>query len=173
MKLTRNACLSGGLALAALVGVGAAAAAPQSSEADKAFVAKVSQGGMYEVALGKVAETQGMTQDIKDSGSTEAHDHKLVGDRLTAAAKDAGITFSTDANAEFKARLDKISALSGAAFDAAYLADMEKIHAADGAAFLKEAKGGTNPSLKAFAAETFNIVQRHIGELKAKTTKLD
>ena len=49
---------------------------------------------------------------------------------------------------------------------------MKAIHAADGAAFLKEAKAGTNPALKAFAASTFNIVQRHIGELAAKTTEI-
>ena len=34
-------------------------AAPTASEQDKSFVAKVSQGGMYEVELGKVAETAG------------------------------------------------------------------------------------------------------------------
>ena len=46
---------------------------------------------------------------------------------------------------------------------------METIHAKDGAAFAKEASGGTNTGLRAFAAETYKIVQRHIGELKAKT----
>ena len=45
---------------------------------------------------------------------------------------------------------------------------MKKIHDADGAAFAKEAKGGTNTDLKAFAAETYRIVQRHLGELGAK-----
>jgi hypothetical protein len=32
---------------------------------------------------------------------------------------------------------------------------MKKIHADDGAAFAKEATSGTNPDLKAFAAETY------------------
>jgi hypothetical protein len=44
----------------------------------------------------------------------------------------------------------------------------KKIHAADGAAFAKEATSGANPDLKAFAAETYRIVQRHLGELGAK-----
>ena len=44
---------------------------------------------------------------------------------------------------------------------------MEEIHAKDGAAFAKEAASGSNPKLKAFAAETHRIVVRHIGELKA------
>ena len=44
---------------------------------------------------------------------------------------------------------------------------MGKIHDADGAAFAKEASGGADPKLKAFAAETHVIVLRHIGEIKA------
>jgi putative membrane protein len=143
-------------------------AADTFSEADKAFVAKVSQGGMYEVALGKVAENQGMTQDIKDSGNTEVHDHMLVGDKLKSIMEANGMEFPTQLNAEFQTRLDKISALSGDKFDHAYIRDMETIHHGDGAAFGKEASSGSNPDLKAFAAETYRIVQRHLGELGAK-----
>ena len=155
-----------GASLLALTG-GAHAAATMS-DADKTFVAKVSQGGMYEVALGKVAEDKGMAQDIKDQGNTEAHDHDLVGAKLKGIVTGAGLPFPDKLNDEFQARLEKMKALSGEAFDKAYVADMIKIHDADGAAFAKEAKGGTNPDLKAFAAETHAIVERHLGELKAK-----
>ena len=166
MTSRRAACLSGGVLVFALSGIAAHAA--NMSEADKAFVAKVSQGGMYEVELGKVAEKQGATQDIKDQGNTETHDHELVGDKLKSIVTADGLDFPAKLNAEFQARLDKISALSGAKFDMAYIADMIKIHDADGAAFAKEAKGGTNPDLKAFATETHAIVERHLGELNAK-----
>ena len=169
-KLT--ALTAGLLAFTALVAEHTAAAAPNASNQDNTFVAKVSQGGMYEVELGKVAEQQGLAQDIKDQGNTEAHDHELVGQALRDAAGIAGIEMPTELNTEFKARLAKISALSGEQFDRAYIEDMKKIHAADGAAFLKEAKEGSNPALRSFAASTFNIVQRHIGELNAKTTEL-
>ena len=169
MTISRIALISSSLIVLITFGAGAACAAESASDVDKAFVAKVSQGGMYEVALGKVAEDRGAEQDIKDQGNTEAHDHELVGAKLKSICESAGLPFPSELNAEFKARLDKISALSGAKFDAAYVEDMKKIHAADGAAFLKESKDGTNTDLKAFAAETYNIVQRHIGELNAKT----
>jgi putative membrane protein len=137
------------------------------SDADKAFVAKVSQGGMYEVELGKLAQDKGVKQDIKDSGNTEAHDHMLVGDKLKSIMEANGMPFPTALNSEMQARLDKMTALSADQFDAAYIADMKKIHEADGAAFAREAKSGTNPDLKAFAAETHRIVERHLGELGA------
>jgi putative membrane protein len=70
-------------------------------------------------------------------------------------------------HAQFQNELDVLKALSGPAFDAAYLRDMEDIHAKDGAAFANEAIAGSNPKLKAFATETHRIVLRHIGELKA------
>lgn len=164
--------LAAATGVACLIGLGTALAAPNVSEQDKAFVAKVSQGGMYEVALGKLAETQGSAQDIKDQGNTEAHDHELVGQALKTAADGARIAFSSELNADFKARLAKASALSGLRFDRQYVEDMKAIHAADGAAFLEEAKAGTDTALKAFAASTFDIVQRHIGELDAKTTEI-
>ena len=151
-----------------LSGLTAARAATTSDE-DKAFVAKVSQGGMYEVELGKLAESKGARQDIKDQGNTEAHDHGLVGDKLKSIATGAGLPFPDALNTEFQARLDRMKGLSGAAFDAAYIKDMKAIHDADGAAFAKEAKSGTNPDLKAFATATPRIVQRHLGELGAKT----
>ena len=145
-----------------------AQAAEPFSDADKAFVAKVSQGGMYEVELGKLAETKAVTQDLKDQANTEVHDHMLVGDKLKAIMEANGMEFPKALNAEFQARLDKMSALSADRFDAAYVEDMKMIHDADGAAFAKEAKGGTNADLKAFAAETHRIVERHLGELGAK-----
>jgi putative membrane protein len=68
-------------------------------------------------------------------------------------------------NPSFQSKLDALKAKSGTAFDSAYVQEMKDIHAKDGAAFAKEASGGTNPGLKAFAAETRQIVLMHIGEL--------
>jgi putative membrane protein len=137
------------------------------SAADRSFVAMVSQGGMFEVKLGEVGAEKGSTQDIKDQGATEKHDHQLVGDKLKSIASANGISIGDALNAQFQKQLDDMKALSGVAFDSAYLKAMAQIHAKDGAAFAKEAKSGTNPALRDFASETHRIVVRHIGELKA------
>jgi putative membrane protein len=156
------------LAAATLLSVGVAYGDDNSlSQADRSFVAMVSQGGMFEVKAGEVGATHGNTQDIIDQATTEAHDHKLVGDKLKSIATTAGLSFPDKLNAEFQKKLDALSALSGVAFDTQYLKDMEEIHAKDGAAFAKEAQSGTNPALRSFAAETHRIVLRHIGELRA------
>jgi putative membrane protein len=164
----RIAFLLGGACTLAFLSYGAAHAA-DLSDADKAFVAKVSQGGMYEVALARVAEMKGTEQDIKDQANTEAHDHELVGAKLKSIANGNGLMFPGELNADFQARLAKLKALPSSQFDAAYIEDMIKIHDADGAAFAQEASGGKKPALKSFAAETHKIVERHLGELHAKT----
>ena len=170
-RFMTNRTLTSLLTSGILFGIFAAArghAAEPFSEPDKAFVAKVSQGGMYEVELGKLAETKATPQALKDQANTEVHDHHLVGGRLKSILEGNGMAFPKALNAEFRARLEKMRALPADKFDAAYVEDMKKIHEADGAAFAKEAKEGTNTDLKAFAAETYRIVQRHLGELGAR-----
>lgn len=142
-----------------------AAADTAVSAADKAFVAKVSQGGMFEVEASKLVAQKAATQDVKDIGNTEVHDHSLVGDKLKSIASSADLEIADKLNADFQGQLDKLGSLSGPAFDNAYIASMDRIHAKDGAAFAHEARFGRNTRLREFAAETHRIVQRHIGAL--------
>ena len=156
------------IALAAFLAMAAtqAVAAPAATAADRAFVAKVSQGGMYEVAAGKLAQSKGSTQDVRDFATAEVHDHTLVGDRLKAVSASEGVTFPATLNAEFSGKLARLSRLSGTAFDAGYLSDMAAIHDADGAAFAQESTGGGSPAYRAFGQETHRIVLRHIGAIR-------
>jgi putative membrane protein len=143
------------------------------SAADRAFVAMVSQGGMFEVLAGQAAVQQGNTQDLRDQGATEAHDHQIVGDKLKAICAVAGIPIADALNPQFQKQLDDLRALSGSSFDVTYLREMDEIHKKDGAAFATEAKSGANRALREFAAETRRIVQRHLGELHASGAALN
>jgi putative membrane protein len=134
------------------------------SPEDNAFVAKVSQGGGYEVAASNVALERAHAEDVKDLASWESHDHSGVNLRLKHLAQRKGVPMPTDLNDEFKARLEKLRAVKDEDFDAAYLADMEEIHDKDEKLFAAEAQQGTE-DFKAFAAETDKIVKRHIGAL--------
>ena len=138
--------------------------AATATDTDKAFVAKVSQGGAYEVAASKVAELRASAQDVKDQAFTEVHDHSLVGAKLKRISAAAGVPIAPALNPEFSARLAKLKAASPADFDAAYLENMKQIHDKDEKLFAQEAADGSG-AFKAFAAETDPIVKRHIGAL--------
>ena len=152
-------------AILILIGATTAAHAAAPIPADRMFVGKVSQGGMFEVAAGRLAATKGSAQDIRDFAVMEVHDHMLVGDKLKAISTSEGIAIAPTLNAEFAAKMTKLSSLSGAAFDAAYMSEMATLHDADGAAFAKEGTGGGSPAFRAFGMETHKIVQRHIGAI--------
>ena len=151
------------LIAAALLGLAGLAQA-QGTATDKAFVAKVSQGGMYEVVASQYAVDHAQAQDVKDQAIAEVHDHSLVGDRLKEVSTAAGITFPADLNAEFQTRLSKLKATSASGFDAAYITDMKQIHDKDQKLFAQESTAGS-AGFRPFAHETDLIVKRHIGAL--------
>lgn len=153
--------------IACFFAVSTAAYAQTATSNDKAFVAKVSQGGMFEVAAGRLAMTKGSTQDVRDFAAAELHDHTLVGARLKEISAKDGISIISEPNADFSAKLKHLSSLSGEKFDQAYLSEMSALHDIDGAAFAAEVSKGGTPAFRTFGAETHRIVLRHIGAIHA------
>jgi putative membrane protein len=139
-------------------------AAEQASQADQAFVAKVSQGGLYEVEAGKVAAMQGTVPVVKDFGVLESHDHEGVNRELKRIAAMTGVSITPGLNTEFSQRLVKLKAVPPAQFDSFYVADMKQIHTNDEGLFVKEAEEGS-AAYKDFAHHTAVLVNAHLGWL--------
>ena len=160
------------LAMVAVIGVGTALtlttgdvmAASSASDADKAFVGKVSQGGAYEVEAGKVAAMRGTTPFIRNFGIMETHDHTGVGAGLKKAASETGVPIAPTLNAEFSARLAKLKNVPADKFDSFYLDDMKQIHNKDEGLFVQESNEGTGP-YKDFCHQTAVLVKAHLGWL--------
>lgn len=142
-------------------------AAQQASQADRDFVAKVSQGGLYEVKAGKVAAREGHTPFIKDFGILESHDHEGVNAELKRIAAATGAAVKPGLNPEFSARLAKLKAVPADRFDAYYLADMQQIHNNDEGLFTREANDGTG-FYKTFSHATAVLVKAHLGWLNTQ-----
>ncbi|WP_263382241.1 DUF4142 domain-containing protein [Granulicella arctica] len=136
-----------------------------SSPNDQAFVAKVSQGGRYEVEASKLAIQKAVAQDVKDIASSEVHDHELVNAELKRISIAKHVSIAPDLNAEFQGKLAQLKALNGSSFDAAYMSEMATIHDKDEKLFAQEANDGGSVDFKNFAAATDRIVKRHIGAL--------
>jgi len=128
---------------------------------DQDFVTKASQGGTAEVELGKVAASQGSSDEVKTFGQRMADDHTKAGAELKTAASSGGFTVATSPSAQQKADAAKLKAMQGAAFDKAYAAAMVKDHKETVALFEKEAKSGSDANLKAFASETLPTLKEH------------
>lgn len=157
--------LSRGVAVAAMLAVvPVLLAATPASSADREFVGKVSQGGLYEVEAGKVAAMRGQTGFVKDFGATEVHDHTGVNAELHKIAAATGVSIAPGLNAEFTERLNKLKAVPAGQFDSYYVGDMKQIHDKDEGLFVKESQEGSD-AYKEFAHGTAVIVKGHIGAL--------
>jgi putative membrane protein len=141
------------------------------SNDDKEFAMKAAQGNMAEVNGGNTAAQKGTSADVKTFGNRMVSDHGKALDELKQLAQTKGIALPSDVNAEQKALADKLSKLSGAAFDKEYTDAMVKDHEEDVAEFDKASKNAQDPDLKAWAAKTLPVIQDHLKmakEMKAK-----
>jgi putative membrane protein len=64
----------------------------------------------------------------------------------------------------------KLEALSGEAFDKAYIKDMTKDHEEDIKEFNKEAASGRDPDAKVYAATTLPTLEAHLQRVQAIAT---
>jgi putative membrane protein len=137
-------------------------AANRMSSSDSTFATKAAQGGMAEVKLGQLAKDKASSQAVKDFGQKMIDDHTKANDELKSVASKDGITLPTSLDAKDQAVYDRLSKLSGAEFDRAYMRDMVTDHRTDVNEFRRESERGTNPDLKAFASKTLPTLEEHL-----------
>jgi putative membrane protein len=135
---------------------------------DATFAKKAAQGNMAEVALGKLAQQNAQSDDVKKFGQRMVDDHSKAEQDLEGVASKANITLPQDVNAQQKAEQQRLEKLNGAAFDRAYMAMMVKDHTKDVAEFKKEANSTkANSDLKDYAKRTYPTLEDHLTNAKA------
>jgi len=135
-------------------------AADEKQMSDQDFVKDAAIGGMFEVQAGKLATQKGGEQ-ARAFGAQMVADHGMANDELKAIAQKKNITLPTELDAQHKEKLDKLSGLSGAEFDKHYIECMKKDHAEDLEKFKTASTSLQDADLKAFAAKTLQVVERH------------
>ncbi len=139
---------------------------------DATFALKAAQGGTAEVKLGQLAVEKASNPEVKSFGQRMVDDHTKANEELKSIAAKSNMTLPATMGAKDQALYDKLSKLSGAAFDQAYMKAMVKDHEEDVKEFQKEAAKGTNPGIKNFASSTLPILQEHLQMAKSSGQKL-
>jgi len=134
------------------------------SEKDKTFMKNAAKGGMEEVEMGKMAEQQGQTTDVKNFGKRMVTEHTIANNELMQLAIGKKFTLPKEQ--------PKVEKFNTASFDKEYMADMVKDHQKDLAEFQNEAKNGSDPDLKAWASKTSEMVKKHLALAKSVQSKL-
>ena len=156
--------------LATLI-VGAAHAADISPQ-DQEFFMKAAAGGMAEVAAGKLAQTKGASPEVRDFGAMMVKDHTKANEKLKSIAQGKNVTLPTEPDAKHKATQQKLEALSGSAFDRAYVEAQVADHEATASLLERQIDAGQDPDARAFAQETLPTVSAHLATVRELSTQL-
>ena len=142
------------------------AGAAKATAAEKAFIKKAADGGMMEVEMGQLAAEKGGSDAVKDFGSQMVKDHGKANDELKEVAGKMGVTVPAKISAKHQAMITKMSDMSGAAFDNAYVPDMVKDHKKDIAEFEAAQKMVKNEDLKKFIDSTLETMKDHLQKIE-------
>ena len=154
-KLMTGAALSGML----LAVAGAALA--NADAMDLKFAKMAAQGGIFEVKSSQIALQKSRNPQVLNVAKRMVREHSAANAELKTVAQDNQMTLPTDTDPAHKAVISKISGLSGAAFDKAYMGSQEKAHTDTVALFEKEISTGKNAGLTAFASKNLPEIEDH------------
>lgn len=129
---------------------------------DAKFATAAANGGMAEVALGKLASQKTANAQIKDFAAMMVTDHSKANDELMTIAKTKNIALPATVDADHQKKMDDLSKMNGKDFDKAYVNAMVDGHKKTLSLMQDEAKNGKDADLKAFAAKTATVVQMHL-----------
>jgi putative membrane protein len=142
------------------------------SEADRDFMMKAAVGGMAEVELGRMAAEKAVNSEVKTFGKRMVDDHSRANDELKQLASQKSVALPTELDAKHKETMDRLSKLSGAAFDNAYVTEMVKDHTEDVMEFERESTQGQNSDVKGWAAKTLPTLRSHMEMIQGIESKM-
>jgi len=137
-------------------------AAGQPSAMDKMFVKKALQGGMAEVQLGQLTLQKSNNDQVKQFAQRMIDDHTKLGEQMKPVAQQLGVSDPNGVSKKDKSTMAKLQALSGTAYDEAYIRDMVKDHKQDLSDFQTEASSGQDQTVKDAANQGSKVIAQHL-----------
>ena len=133
---------------------------------DTTFVMKASASDMAEIALGKLAQKKAGSDEVKSFAKHMVDDHTKSSEELKMIAKRKGFALAKELDGHHKEMMEKLSKMSGADFDKAYMSGQVKAHEEAIKLFRKQAKSGEDGDLRAFANKTLPVIEGHYKQAK-------
>jgi putative membrane protein len=133
---------------------------------DKAFVKKALEGNIGEIEMGKLALQKSSDDQVKQFAQRMVDDHTKMQDQLKPAAEQMGVKVPEGPSKGQMKSMDKMKALSGDAFDQAYIKDMVKDHKSDDSDFKMEAQSTQNPQLKQMVMQSDQTIESHLQQIE-------
>ena len=165
---TTQSILAATLLLSFAAGPAVAADTARSKDAaglsapDREFVQKAAQGGLAEVAAGKLASSKATDDEVKRFGEQMVTDHGKANNELASIAQAKGMMLPTEPDAAHQQFAKRLEGMKGKDFDRLYIEEAGiKDHKDAVALFTREASNSKDAELKAFAEKTLPTIKHH------------
>ena len=133
-----------------------------TSSTDRKFLQEAAEGGLAEIAAGKLAQERGASEQVKEIGNALVEDHTQANQKLMEIAEGEGIDLPNEIGRKKQKALSKLEQASGEDFDRQFLRQQEKAHRQNIARFEQAAEQSENEAIKQFAADTLPTLQKHL-----------
>ena len=136
---------------------------PALSRADQKIVKDMAMSNLAEIEAARMAQGKTQSEQVKNFAQQMIDDHTKALGEVQQLAQAKGVSLPIELDRTHKRKAERMGALSGDAFDRAYMnqagvADHKKTHA-----LLERAQSrAKDPDLKALAARTMPIVDQHL-----------
>ena len=139
---------------------------------DKLFMVHAYQGNLGEVKLGKLAMMRAKDPMVKMVAKTIVMEHSIANRDLGGHFKAMGMPIPKDAGIANAALYEKMSKLSGSAFDKAYISAQVGGHEAAVVLYSHEVNKGKNATAKAYAQNKLPGILGHTAMLYETAAKV-
>jgi putative membrane protein len=146
-----------------------ATSAHAAEKPSQTFLKKAIQGNYAEVEMGKLAQQNGQSDNVKNFGQMLQADHAAANEKAIDAAKSMGVTPPDGPNAKQKADYDKMSKISGPQFDRDFAIHMVADHQKDIAEYKKASKSAD--AAGEYAKGSIPVLQKHLETAKSLASK--
>jgi putative membrane protein len=136
------------------------AVVPNKTDAD--FLVSAASGGMMEVQLGQLAQTNSRNQRVKAFGAMMVREHGEGGVQLKTLASAKNVVLPDAVSNAQQKEIDDLKKKKGNDFDKAYIRLMVDDHKGDIKEFEKQAGKGTDSLIRAFASSSLEMLRRHL-----------
>lgn len=135
-------------------------------DADKAFLKKAMEANVAEMQMAQLALDKSTDDQIRHFALKMQDDHGKMQDELKQAAEQLNVPVPAEPSKGAAKSIEKMKALSGDAFDQAYIKEMIKAHKEDSKAFKDEARDTTSPQLKEMMTRNDQTIESHLQEIQ-------
>jgi putative membrane protein len=129
---------------------------------DRKFVEKAIESSLGDVEMGRLALEKSTDSQVRHFAIEETEDHGRILDDLKQVAAQLQMSVPDGQSKSGLKDIDKLKALSGGAFDEAYLKETVKRHKDEDKSYRDEARTTTSPQLKELITQEIQILGTHL-----------